>query len=121
MNPDAFYQKTAERNTFLSDALIPEPIEFVGRWGKRSRIQIAYEMLAPYAPFSKLLDIGCGDLENLINLESLFKKGYGVDIATYPNWSLLSDRFEIYKHNLDESNLLFESNTFDGVSTPIQI
>ena len=116
MNPEKFYQKTAERNTNNTKVIIPQPINFVGKWGSRSRIQITHEMLAPYAPYQKLLDMGCGGLDNLINLEKLFDKGYGIDISTYPSWEPLSDRFELQKQNLDDSNFPYESETFDVVT-----
>jgi len=116
MNPEIFYQKTAERHQNNQEVIIPEPIAFVGKWGGRSRIQIAYEMLVPYAPFPKLLDIGCGGLENLINLEKLFDKGCGIDIVAYPTWELLQDRFEVCQQNLDNASLPYEANTFDVVT-----
>jgi SAM-dependent methyltransferase len=116
MNPEKFYQKTAERNVKNTQAAIPKPIDFVGKWGGRSRIQIAHEMLAPYAPFPKLLDMGCGGLENLIVLEKFFEKGYGMDITTYPSWKSLANRFDLHKQNLDDANFPFESDTFDVVT-----
>jgi 2-polyprenyl-3-methyl-5-hydroxy-6-metoxy-1,4-benzoquinol methylase len=116
MNPEKFYQQTAERNTKNTEVVIPQPINFVGKWGSRSRIQITHEMLAPHAPYQKLLDMGCGGLDNLINLEKLFDKGYGIDITSYPSWEILSNRFELQKQNLDDSNFPYESNTFDVVT-----
>jgi SAM-dependent methyltransferase len=116
MNPEIFYQKTAERNQNFQGTIIPEPITFVGKWAGRSRIQIAFEMLAPYAPFTKLLDIGCGSLQNLINLEKLTEKGYGIDIVSYPSWEILGDKFEVCQQNLDNASLPYESDTFDAVT-----
>jgi SAM-dependent methyltransferase len=116
MNPEIFYQKAAERHLGDTKSSIPQPIKFVGKWAGRSRIQIAAEMLALYAPFNKLLDIGCGGLENLVNLEKLFGQGYGIDIFNYPNWELVADRFVVQKLNLDNATLPFEAKTFDAIT-----
>jgi SAM-dependent methyltransferase len=116
MNPEKFYRETAERNVKNTQAAMSEPINFVGKWARRSRIQIAHEMLSAHAPFAKLLDMGCGGLENLVVLEKLFEKGYGVDITTYPSWGPLSNRFDLHKQNLDDANFPFESDTFDVVT-----
>lgn len=116
MDQKTFYETTAARNSTNNSHLIPKPISFVGKWASRPRIQIAYEMLAPYAPFGKFLDIGCGVLNNLISLESMFEQGFGVDIATYPTWELLADRFTTYQHNLDAGSLPFADAMFDAVT-----
>lgn len=96
--------------------LEPPPIKQVGKWGAKSRIQVAYEMLAPYAKFDSFLDIGCGNLSNMLALENLFERGCGVDIAVYPTWEPLGDRFATYQHNLDASPLPFSDRMFDAVT-----
>jgi SAM-dependent methyltransferase len=116
MDAKTFYEVTAERNTCNSGYSIPEPITFVGKWGSKSRIQITYEMLAPYAPFGNFLDLGCGGLSNLITLENLFKNGFGVDIAAYPTWEPLAPRFKTHQHNLDTGALPFSDEMFDAVT-----
>lgn len=116
MEPKTFYETTAARNTSNSSYLISEPVSFVGKWGSRSRIQIAYEMLASHAPFDNFLDIGCGELSNLITLQNLFCQGFGVDIVIYPNWKILAKKFSTYQHNLDAGPLPFTDATFDAVT-----
>ena len=116
MEPKTFYEATAERNSSQINYSIPKPIPFVGKWASKSRIQIAYEMLLPYAPFANLLDVGCGDLNNLITLQNMFGKGFGVDIAIYPNWELLGDKINTYQHNLDSEPLPFPNEKFDAVT-----
>ncbi|NEP50557.1 MAG: class I SAM-dependent methyltransferase [Moorea sp. SIO3C2] len=100
----------------MVDTQIPEPVQFVGNWSRKSRIQIAYEMLEDYAPFNSLLDLGCGNLTNLVNLDKLFYKKVGVDIVKYPHWESLSHKFETYQHNLDDGALPFADSTFDVVT-----
>lgn len=116
MDAKTFYEITAERNTSNSSYSIPEPVTFVGEWRAKSRIQVTYEMLAPHAPFGNLLDLGCGSLGNLITLENLFNKGYGVDIAAYPTWEPLKERFKTQQHNLDTGALPFADEMFDAVT-----
>jgi SAM-dependent methyltransferase len=116
MDVKTFYETTAVRNSTNSSDLIPQPVSFVGKWGSKSRIQIAYEMLSPYASFGNFLDLGCGDLSNLITLENLFEQGFGVDIAAYPSWQPLADRFRTCEHNLDVGALPFSDDMFDAVS-----
>lgn len=116
MDVKTFYEATAVRNSSNSSDIIPTPAPFVGTWGSKSRIQITYQMLAPHAPFANFLDLGCGGLENLITLENLFKQGFGVDIAAYPSWEPLADRFKTYQHNLDAGALPFPDKMFDAVT-----
>lgn len=116
MEPKTFYETTAARNSSNSSHSIPKPVSFVGKWGSRARIQVAYEMLAPHAPFGNFLDIGCGGLSNIITLQNLFEQGFGVDIAIYPTWELLADKFSTYQHNLDAGALPFTDSMFDAVT-----
>lgn len=116
MDVKNFYENTALRNSSNSNNLIPKPVSFVGKWGSKTRIQTTYEMLSSYAPFENLLDLGCGDLTNLITLENLFKKGFGVDIATYPTWKPLEERLITCQHNLDAGSLPFSDQMFDAVT-----
>ena|SRR4028119_1979340 len=116
MDVKTFYETTAARNIGYSGSSIPNPVSFVGKWESKSRIQIAYEMLAPHAPFGNFLDLGCGELCNLITLEKLFNKGFGVDIAAYPTWKSLVERFKTYEHNLDAGAFPFADEMFDAVT-----
>jgi SAM-dependent methyltransferase len=114
MDTKKFYEKHAVNSSSI--ATIPEPIVFSGTWGRKSRIQIAYEMLAPLAPFENLLDVGCGNLSNLITLQNLCDKGVGLDIVKYPTWEILKDKFSTYEHNLDSTFLPFEDGMFDAIT-----
>jgi SAM-dependent methyltransferase len=115
MEQSTFYKiKASQTNTQIGDE--DKPVAFVGKWGNRSRIQITHEMLSPYAPFNKFLDLGCGNLSNLITLENLFNRGFGVDIAEYSSWKLFTDRFKTCSQNLDNSSLPFEDKMFDAVT-----
>ncbi|MBD1926564.1 class I SAM-dependent methyltransferase [Trichocoleus sp. FACHB-90] len=114
MDTKKFYENHALNYSNTSN--IPEHINFVGRWGRKSRIQIAYEMLAPYAAFENLLDVGCGNLSNLITLQNLFNKGFGLDIVTYPSWELLKDKFSTNQHNIDSNCLPFDNGMFDAIT-----
>lgn len=116
MEPKTFYEATVNRNTSNISHSIPGPVSFVGEYSSKSRIQIAYEMLASHAHFNNFLDIGCGGLSNLITLQNLFTQGFGVDIAIYPNWELLADKFSTYQHNLDAGKLPFTDSMFDAVT-----
>lgn len=116
MDAKTFYETTAIRNSSNSSDIIPQATSFVGKWGSKSRIQITYEMLSPYAPFGNFLDLGCGGLSNLITLENLFEKGFGVDIAAYPSWEPLAPRFKTCEHNLDTGPLPFPDEMFDAVT-----
>lgn len=114
MDIKTFYEHHAVNHA--NQSIIPERVSFVGEWASKSRIQIAYEMLLPYAPLNNFLDVGCGDLSNLITLENLFKKGYGVDIAVYPTWEPLAEQFTTKQHNLDAGALPFSDGMFDAVT-----
>jgi ubiquinone/menaquinone biosynthesis C-methylase UbiE len=116
MDVKTFYENTASKHINNNSNSIPKPQEFVGQWGQKSRIQLAYEMLATESKFSHFLDIGCGDLTNLITLEKLFERGFGVDIAAYPSWKPLQERFTTYQHNLDDGSLPFSDRMFDAVT-----
>ncbi|MBD2743505.1 class I SAM-dependent methyltransferase [Coleofasciculus sp. FACHB-1120] len=114
MEPIKFYEKYAVE--YAKNASIPEPIAFSGTWGSKTRIQLAYEMLAPYAPFDSFFDVGCGNLSNLVTLQNLFNKGFGIDIVAYPTWKLLEDKLSTYQHNLNSESLPFPNEMFDAVT-----
>jgi len=116
MDQNTFYANKAQQNLDSSNLFIPEPEKFGDNIKGKSRVQVAYEMLVTYAPFNNLLDVGCGNLKNLINLQNLFKKGFGVDIAAYPSWTPLAEKFNTGKHNLDAGPLPFDNAMFDAVT-----
>lgn len=114
MDTKTFYENTALKHVACNP--IPQPVTFVGQWEKKSRIQLAFEMLLPYSKFDSFLDIGCGDLTNLITLEKLFNQGFGVDIASYPSWKPLQDKYVTHQQNLDNGSLPFSDQMFDAVT-----
>ena len=115
MDNKKFYEKYTNNDGSVAVA-IPKPVKFGSEWEGKSRIQLAYESLSTFSPFDKLLDVGCGNLTNLITLSHLFENGFGIDIVKYPEWDIKEHGYQTFEHNLDTAKLPFEDNTFDCVT-----
>jgi SAM-dependent methyltransferase len=63
-----------------------------------------------------LLDVGCGNLDNLRALRPLYQWGFGIDIASYPEWARSDAGIQARIHDLDSGPLPFEDGHFDAVT-----